>query len=100
MRQLQALLAASAVAVVLAGCVVQPAVSAPNPYPPPPPLQAEVIPPPHPHWVWEPGHWYWNGRAYAWIGGHYVERPGGTRYVHGEWVMRGGTWVWAPAHWY
>jgi len=75
----------------------------PLPYPAVPVPRAEVVPPPpRGGYVWEPGHWHWNGRAYAWVGGHYVVRQ--ARYGryepgHWRWAPRRGGWVWAPAHW-
>jgi hypothetical protein len=88
--------AALAMAVGVAACVVEPV----NPYPAPPPLQAEVVPAAPPGQFWEPGHWHWNGGAYVWIPGHYIVRAAGvTHWEHGHWANRGGTWVWIPGHW-
>jgi hypothetical protein len=89
-------LAAVALTLLLAACVVEPA----NPYPAPPPLRVEVVPPPpRPLVVWQPGTWHWNGASYVWLPGHYIERPAGARWEHGHWGYRGGAWVWVPGHW-
>ena len=78
------------------------ALVAAQPYPGIPALREERIPPPPPgaRMVWEPGHWQWDGRAYAWVGGHYV-RPGRAhaQWVHGHWANQGGRWVWVGGHW-
>jgi hypothetical protein len=78
---------ACVIAVMLAGCVYEPAPAPiayrpPPPHvivqrPPPPPIIVEAPPPPppeHPYWVWERGHWTWNGYNWVWVHGHYVER--------------------------
>jgi hypothetical protein len=42
----------------------------------------------------------WNGRAYAWIGGHYiVRRAAYHEYVHGHWGERYGHPVWIGPYW-
>jgi hypothetical protein len=95
-----ALIAAS----TLAGCVVE----QPRPAervvvrPAPPPPRAEMQPPPpSERAVWDPGHWNWNGRDYAWVSGHYIERPNvAMRWEPGHWAQERGNWVWAEGGWH
>jgi hypothetical protein len=69
--------------------------------PAPPPPRAEFQPPPpNERAVWDPGHWNWNGREYAWVGGHYIERPNvAMRWEPGHWVQQGGGWTWVEGSW-
>jgi len=75
--------------------------------PPPPPSPMEIVPPP-PRGsdadTWQPGHWRRIGDAssghWAWVSGHYVERPPGrTAWVVGQWRSGPGGWVWVEGHW-
>ena len=95
--------AATALAGLLCGCVV--AEPAPQPGPvaqaAPPPLPAEqaefVPPPPSAAVIWQPGEWHWNGVTYVWRPGHYVTRVAAYhRWVRGHW---NGVGVWVPGHW-
>lgn len=93
---------------VLAGCVVEPrgrvvvrergAVVVMRA---PPAPRVEVIPAaPAERMVWNPGHWQWDGREYAWVPGHYVERPfREARWAPGHWIERDGGWVWEDGRW-
>jgi hypothetical protein len=96
-----ALIAASA----LAGCVAEqprPAERVVVVRPAPPPPRAEMQPPPPgERAVWDPGHWNWNGRDYAWVPGHYIERPNvAMRWEPGHWVQERGSWVWVEGSWH
>ena len=68
---------------------------------PPPAVREEVVPAPLApgQATWMPGHYEWNGRAYFWVGGHYIEQPVGLYWEPGRWVARGGQWVWIGGHW-
>ena len=108
-------IAALAIVLVSAGCVVEapaplpPPVAATPPevvvpsYPAPPSPQAEVvIVRPSPSHVWIAGHWVWQParRAYAWTPGRWVV-PAGPRHVWvpGHWQRRPGGYVWIDGHW-
>jgi len=68
----------------------------------PPPAQTETVPPPPSTlMVWEPGYWSWAGQAWAWVPGHYAQRPRPTAdWVPGQWVQQAGSgWIWVPGHW-
>jgi hypothetical protein len=67
----------------------------------PPAVREDYAPaPPSPEATsWVPGHYEWNGRAYFWVGGHYIEQPVGLYWEPGRWVARGGQWVWIGGHW-
>jgi len=93
---------------LLAGCAAEP----PSPVevqqpgalvivPPPPAPRLEAQPaPPSESAVWDPGHWRWDGHDYAWVAGHYQERPSPeARWRPDGWIERNGAWVWQPGHW-
>ena len=93
---------------LLAGCVVRPegrvVVREPGAVvvvrAPPAPRYEAPPPAPNDRVVWDPGHWQWDGHDYAWLPGHYEERPvREARWEPGHWDQRGGGWVWAPGHW-
>lgn len=93
-------LAASAVALALAGCVVARPVVVRRP-PPPPPIRAEIAPvaPTGAH-VWLPGHWAWHREHYVWIPGSWaVPASPGYVWAPGGWVARGEGYVWVEGHW-
>jgi len=52
--------------------------------------------------VWMPGYWSWRGprRGYVWIPGAYAipDQPA-YAWVPGHWVQRPGGWVWVDGHW-
>lgn len=70
---------------------------------PPPVAQEEAVPvPPGPpgQAAWVQGHYEWNGRAYFWVGGHYLEpSEAGLIWEPGRWIARDGRWVWFAGHW-
>jgi hypothetical protein len=90
-------------ALLIAGCVVQPATMMSNPNPSPPPVRVEAIPKPpvsEEPLIWQPGHWDWEGTGYVWREGDWVKRAGhGTQWQDGYWATSNGVWVWQPAHW-
>jgi hypothetical protein len=108
MPRYAAMIAVLVAAGALTGCVVEPrgravvrdegvvvAVQAP----PPPRVEARP-PPPNERVEWDPGHWNWNGREYAWMPGHYVERPRqNVRWEPGHWDQRNGGYVWVEGGW-
>ena len=63
------MLAASAVALLMTGCVVARPVVVRRP-PPAPPVRVEVAPvAPSPAHVWISGHWAWHRNDYVWVAG-------------------------------
>lgn len=69
--------------------------------PPPPPAPAENIPaPPAPNALWIPGSWLFDGRAYAWMGGHWeIPPPNAHTYVAAHWETRPSGPAFVPAYW-
>ncbi|MDR3724855.1 MAG: hypothetical protein P4K83_10250 [Terracidiphilus sp.] len=67
---------------------------------PPPPVAERRGPPPSREFVWVAGYQRWDGRAYAWVPGHY-ERPPRPRavWVPHRWQHRHGGWVMIEGHW-
>jgi hypothetical protein len=108
-------IAALAIVMVSAGCVVEAPAPPPPPvatappeivvpsYPAPPPPQAEVVVVrPGPAHVWIAGHWSWQPArgAYVWAPGRWVV-PASPRHVWvpGHWQRRPGGYVWVDGHW-
>ncbi len=95
-------LATGALALWLAGCVVEPRAVIAQP-PPPPPAPTETVPvAPGPAYVWVPGHWAWRGphRGYVWVPGRYlVPAQPGYVWVPGRWAPGPAGWVWVEGHW-
>jgi YXWGXW repeat-containing protein len=94
------MLATSAVALLMAGCVVAQPVVVRRP-PPPPPVRVEIAPvAPTPAHVWIPGHWGWHREHYVWVPGHWeVPASPGYVWVPGGWMPREGGYVWVEGHW-
>jgi hypothetical protein len=94
------MLATSAVALLLAGCVVAQPVVVRRP-PPPPPVRVEIAPvAPTPAHVWIAGHWGWHRDHYVWVPGHWeVPASPGYVWVPGGWMPREGGYVWVEGHW-
>ncbi len=67
----------------------------------PPPVRVETrTVAPGPSYVWTNGYWQWTGARYAWVPGHWVERPRPAAvWVEGHWVRRPGGWIWVAGHW-
>lgn len=67
----------------------------------PPPVRVETqTVAPGPAYIWQKGYWRWNGARYAWVPGHWVQRPRPAAvWVEGHWIRRGGGWVWVGGHW-
>jgi hypothetical protein len=67
----------------------------------PPPVRVETrTVAPGPRYVWTNGYWQWTGASYAWVPGHWVERPRPAAvWVEGHWVRRPGGWIWVAGHW-
>jgi hypothetical protein len=67
----------------------------------PPPLRVETAPPaPSALAMWQPGHWGWNETQYAWVAGHYVERPSpSANWTPGYWQQGPAGWTWADGYW-
>ena len=67
----------------------------------PPPLRHEVIGvAPSPRHVWVNGYWVRTNNRWAWVAGHYEERPReGVVWVKGHWDHTDRGWVWTPGHW-
>jgi hypothetical protein len=112
MTTLRALPLVALLALGGAPAFAQPYQPAPPPPPPamvapiaPPPLREELVPPPPrpaEEVIWQPGHWRWEQRRHewAWIPGHYVERPHRLAlWESGHWVQRPYGWTWVPGHW-
>jgi hypothetical protein len=72
-----------------------------SPPPPPPPRQTEVIvTQPAPDAIWIQGYWEFDGRAYAWVPGHWdVPPPRYHHYVAAHWQRREGAWVYVRGYW-
>lgn len=95
-----ALVAATAAAALLAGCVVVPAhraAYAAEPVivvdAPPPAPYAEVVPvAPYPGAVWIHGYWGWSAGRHTWVPGYYERPRAGYRYEPHRWEPRGGRW--------
>ena len=68
---------------------------------PPPPHQVEVIGvAPSPRHVWIAGYHRWDGRAYAWVPGHWVVRPRARAvWVKGYWRHHPRGYYWVEGHW-
>ncbi|HUN90946.1 MAG TPA: YXWGXW repeat-containing protein [Burkholderiaceae bacterium] len=103
-RRLATVLAASALALDLSGCVVTPprvAVAAPAVVmTAPPPPQVEVIgAPPVAGYVWIGGYWNWVGERHVWVPGHWAEPRAGHVWVAHQWVREGPGWRMVPGHW-
>ncbi len=98
----RAILAATLVVSLLAGCAEQQTQLA-NPYPPVPPLISELVPKPPitaEALMWQPGHWDWNGSGYIWAKGQYVPAAGhGSLWMPGWWSHNTSGWIWVPPHW-
>ncbi|HTI53742.1 MAG TPA: YXWGXW repeat-containing protein, partial [Verrucomicrobiae bacterium] len=74
------LLAVSAVALLMTGCVVARPVVVRRP-PPPPPVRVEIAPvAPTPAHVWIAGHWGWHHDHYVWVPGRWAV-PASPGYV-------------------
>jgi WXXGXW repeat (2 copies) len=67
----------------------------------PPPLRAEAAPPaPSALAMWQPGHWNWDGTQYAWVAGHYDERPSpSANWTPGYWQQGPAGWTWINGYW-
>ncbi len=74
---------------------------APPPPPPNPPQTAETVPPaPSPNALWISGYWSFDGRAYAWIAGHWELPPPGARtFVAAHWESQGSQNRFVPSYW-
>lgn len=94
------LLTVSAVALLMAGCVVARPVVVRRP-PPSPPVRVEIAPvAPSPAHVWIAGHWGWHHDHYVWVPGHWeVPASPGYVWVPGGWTPREGGYVWVEGHW-
>ncbi len=82
-------LATGALALWLAGCVVEsPAVVAQPP--PPPPAPTETVPvAPGPAYVWVPGRYLVPAQpGYVWVPGRWAPGPAGWVWVEGHWQVR------------
>ncbi len=70
----------------------------------PPATMVETIPPPpvgSPETYWQPGHWNWNGANWVWMAGTYVTPPQPSAvWVPGQWVVQAtGGYAWVDGHW-
>jgi hypothetical protein len=94
------ILAFSAIALLMAGCVVARPVVVRRP-PPLPPVRAEIAPvAPTPAHVWIAGQWGWHRDHYVWVPGHWaVPASPGYVWVPGGWMPREGGYVWVEGHW-
>ncbi len=70
------------------------------PVAPPAPL-VEVVPPvPGPTVYWQAGHWTWTGTQWAWIPGHYEQRPTQAGvWLPGHWEQSSNGYVWVEGRW-
>jgi hypothetical protein len=66
----------------------------------PPAARVEVVgrAPSYRHF-WSPGYYRWSGARYTWVGGNWMLRRPGLRYVAGHYDRIGGFYHWVPAHW-
>ena len=94
------MLAASAVALLMTGCVVARPVVVRRP-PPAPPVRVEVAPvAPSPAHVWISGHGAWHrNHAGGVAGSGDVPASPGSGWVPGGWTPREGGYVWVEGHW-
>ncbi|HVS54234.1 MAG TPA: YXWGXW repeat-containing protein [Opitutaceae bacterium] len=69
--------------------------------PPPPPAPAETVTAaPAANAVWVPGYWVYDGRAYAWVGGHWEIPPQNAHtYVASHWENQGRGYVYVQSYW-
>lgn len=67
---------------------------------PPAPL-VEVVPsPPGPTVTWQPGNWAWTGSQWAWIPGHYEQRPAQAGvWLPGHWEQNSNGYFWIAGRW-
>ena len=49
--------------------------------------------------VWAPGYYRWTGVRYNWVGGSWIVRRPGLRYVPAHYTTVGGYYHFVPAHW-
>jgi hypothetical protein len=94
-------LAAVALTVLLAGCVVPAPSGVVYVRRPPPPARVEVIEhSPGPEYVWIAGHHTWVAGTYVWSPGHWERRPRArARWVPGHWRHNRNGWWWEEGHW-
>jgi len=96
-------LVVAAIALLAAGCAVNPRPRAGVVYVQqgPPPRVVEVIgPAPSRAHVWVPGHHEWRGGSYVWIAGRYEQPAAGfRRYEPGRWVHTRSGWYWTDGRW-
>lgn len=108
-KTLSLVVAAAALPLALAGCVVAPAPYAAQPYggygytvveTAPPPLRTEVVGvAPAPGYFWISGFWTWFGGRYVWERGHWEAPRAGYRWVPHQWERHGPGWRANPGHW-
>lgn len=67
---------------------------------PPAPL-VEVVPPASsPTVYWQPGHWAWTGTQWAWLPGHYEQRPAEAGiWQPGHWEQSSNGYFWVDGRW-
>jgi len=66
----------------------------------PPAARVEVIPAsPGPRYIWAPGYWRWAGHQHVWVGGRYMLRREGYRWVNPYWRSYGGRWHYYRGYW-
>ena len=76
----------------------QPVYYAPNP--PPEPMVETVPPVPGPTVYSQPGHWAWTGSQWAWLPGHYEQRPYQTAtWEPGHWQQGSNGYFWVDGRW-
>jgi hypothetical protein len=97
-------LAATALALLLAGCVVYPArggyyVGGVVTVGPPAIREEAVGVAPYPGYVWAPGYWNWAGGRYVWVSGRWVAPRPGYHWVPHHWVQTPGGWRLERGHW-
>jgi hypothetical protein len=48
---------------------------------------------------WAPGYYRWSGARYNWVGGSWMVRRPGFRYMPGHYSVIGGYYHYVPSHW-